>query len=145
VLVTYNGRTFDIPFIERFFRIRLRQAQIDLRYVLARLGFKGGLKGCEKKLGIGRGQLDGVDGYFAVLLWYEYEKYGDERALETLLAYNIEDTVNLERLAVEAYNRNLSATPFAEELALALPTPPSLPCNPDPACIERIRGRYRLA
>lgn len=145
VLVTYNGRTFDIPFIERFFRIRLRQAQIDLRYVLARLGFKGGLKGCEKKLGIGRGQLDGVDGYFAVLLWHEYEKYGDERALETLLAYNIEDTVNLERLAVEAYNRNLSATPFAEELALALPTPPSLPCNPDPACIERIRGRYRLA
>jgi uncharacterized protein YprB with RNaseH-like and TPR domain len=144
VLVTYNGRTFDIPFIERFFRIKLRQAQIDLRYVLARLGFKGGLKGCEKKMGIGRGELDGVDGYFAVLLWNEYEKYGDERALDTLLAYNIEDTVNLERLAVEAYNRNLAATPFAEELTLAVPSPPFLPYSPAPACIDRIRGRYRL-
>jgi uncharacterized protein len=62
VLITYNGRCFDIPMIERFFRIRVRQAQIDLRSVLARLGCRGGLKGCEKQLGINRGLLDGVDG-----------------------------------------------------------------------------------
>jgi uncharacterized protein YprB with RNaseH-like and TPR domain len=41
VLVTYNGISFDIPFIERFFRIELGHAHIDLRYVLARLGFRG--------------------------------------------------------------------------------------------------------
>lgn len=143
VLVSYNGKGFDVPFLERFFKIKLDQAHIDLRFVLARLGFKGGLKGCEKQLGINRGALDGVDGYFAVLLWNRYEQYNDERALETLLAYNIEDTVNLERLLVEAYNRNLGKTPFYNQLSLPCPSEPVLPFIPDPACIERIKQYYR--
>ena len=143
VLVTYNGRGFDVPFLERFFRIRLTQAQIDLRYVLARLGFKGGLKGCERGLGINRGTLDGVDGYFAVLLWNEYCNTGDRRALDTLLAYNVEDTVNLERLAVTAYNRNVAATPFAAAQSLDWPAPPMPPYSPDLEVIDRVRRRYR--
>ncbi len=142
VLVSYNGKSFDIPVLEKFFRIRLNQAHIDLRFVLARLGFKGGLKGCERQLGINRGSLDGVDGYFAVLLWNQYERYNDKRALETLLAYNIEDTVNLERLLVEAYNRNLSNTPFANELSLPFPPEPSLPFQPDLKCIDRLKRQY---
>lgn len=142
VLVSYNGKVFDIPFLERYFHITLNHAQIDLRYVLARLGFKGGLKGCEKMLGIDRGGLDGVDGYFAVLLWKEYENYNDEKALETLLAYNIEDTVNLELLMIEAYNRNIVNTPFAKELRLPTPQPPSLPFQPDASCVERVKRRY---
>ncbi|GAB6192957.1 ribonuclease H-like domain-containing protein [Desulfocastanea catecholica] len=141
VIVSYNGKSFDVPFLERYFRIRLEQAQIDLRYVLARLGFKGGLKGCEKQLGLHRGNLDGVDGYFAVLLWQQYRQNNDERALETLLAYNIEDTVNLERLAVEAYNRNVLDTPFASELLLPCPTPPPNPFVADYDCIAAIRRR----
>jgi hypothetical protein len=139
VIVSYNGKSFDIPFLERYFRIRLDHAQIDLRYVLARLGIKGGLKGCEKQLGLNRGNLDGVDGYFAVLLWHQYKQNNDERALETLLAYNIEDTVNLERLAIEAYNRNVLTTPFAEELVLPFPAPPQIPYVADYDCIERIK------
>ncbi|BCL61348.1 exonuclease [Desulfomarina profundi] len=139
VIVSYNGRTFDIPFLEKFFKIKLDHAQIDLRYVLARLGLKGGLKGCEKQLGMNRGELDGVDGYFAVLLWQQYIKYNDTGALETLLAYNISDTVNLERLAVEAYNRNIAVTPFAEELTLPLPVLPRLEVQPDRACVKKIR------
>ena len=143
VIVSYNGKSFDIPFLERYFRIRLGHAQIDLRYVLARLGFKGGLKGCEKQLGMNRGNLDGVDGYFAVLLWHRYLHNNDESALETLLAYNIEDTVNLERLMVEAYNRNVLATPFAEKLLLPFPAPPPNPFVADYDCIERIkRSQY---
>ncbi len=138
VLVTYNGKGFDIPFLERFFRIKLPQAQIDLRFVLARLGFKGGLKGCERMLGLSRGTLDGVDGLFAVRLWYHYQRTGDERALQTLLAYNVEDTVNLERLMVEAYNRNLLATPFSDEL-LSFPESPPLPFAADLHCIDTIR------
>ncbi|MBM9606180.1 ribonuclease H-like domain-containing protein [Desulfopila inferna] len=141
VLVSYNGKSFDVPFIERFFNIRLNQAHIDLRFVLARLGFKGGLKGCEKQLGINRGSLDGVDGAFAVSLWYRYERYNDEKALETLLAYNIEDTVNLERLLVEAWNRNLAETPFAEQL-LSCPQAPPLPFQPDLDCVAAIRRQF---
>lgn len=144
VLVSYNGKSFDIPFLENYFRIKLPHAQIDLRYVLARLGFKGGLKGCEKMLGISRGSLDGVDGYFAVLLWKEYETYNDEKALETLLAYNIEDTVNLETLMVEAYNLNVAKTPFATELALPQPSLPRLPFQADMACVERVKHRYAV-
>ncbi|MCU0564025.1 MAG: ribonuclease H-like domain-containing protein [Desulfobacterales bacterium] len=126
VLVTYNGKSFDQPFLERCFGIRLRQAAVDLRYVLKGLGFGGGLKGCERSLGMGRGELDGVDGFTAVRLWERYRRRGDERALETLLAYNVQDTVNLERLLVEAYNRNVAATPLA---GLRLPDA-ATPVNP---------------
>jgi uncharacterized protein YprB with RNaseH-like and TPR domain len=139
VIVTYNGISFDIPFIERFFRTKLDHAQIDLRYILARLGCKGGLKGCEKQMGISRGTLDGIDGSFAVILWREYERQNNKAALETLLAYNIEDTVNLERLMVEAYNRNIAATPFAEELALPYPVPPQLLFQPDRDIVAAIK------
>ncbi len=139
VIVSYNGKSFDVPFLERYFRIKLDHAQVDLRYVLARLGFKGGLKGCEKQLGLNRGNLDGVDGYFAVLLWHHYKQENDERALETLLAYNIEDTVNLERLMVEAYNRNVLDTPFNEQLLLPFPDMPPNPYQADYHCVERIR------
>ncbi len=73
VLVSYNGKSFDIPCIEKYFNISLPQAQIDLRFVLARLGYKGGLKGCERHIGLHRGSLDGVDGSFAVHLWHLYD------------------------------------------------------------------------
>ncbi len=143
VLISYNGKSFDVPFLERFFQIRLRQAHIDLRYILGRLGFRGGLKGCEKQLALERGLLDGVDGFFAVLLWHEYTHFHDELALETLLAYNIADTINLERLAVEAFNRNIARLPFATaDLRLDLPVPPPLPYQPNPGCIDRIRRKY---
>ena len=74
LLVTYNGKCFDIPFIEEFFGISLNQAHIDLRFVLNSLGYSGGLKGCEKQLGILRNDLEGVDGMFAIYLWDEYKK-----------------------------------------------------------------------
>ncbi len=143
VLVTYSGLAFDIPMIERFFRIKLTQAQIDLRYVLARLGCRGGLKGCERQLGISRGLLDGVDGACAVALWREYEWSGNESALETLLAYNIEDTVNLERLLVEAYNRNLDRTPFGSSQQIPFPVPPPLLHHPDPLLVDWLAERQR--
>jgi uncharacterized protein YprB with RNaseH-like and TPR domain len=33
LLVTYNGKSFDIPFIQRYFGIHLSQAHIDLRHL----------------------------------------------------------------------------------------------------------------
>ncbi|MHC1726922.1 MAG: ribonuclease H-like domain-containing protein [Syntrophobacteraceae bacterium] len=141
MLITYNGTCFDLPFIRTTFGIALNQVHIDLRYLLSSLGYKGGLKGCEKKLGLDRAELDGVDGYFAVLLWNEYRKKRNTRALETLLAYNIADTINLENLMVQAFNMKLKETPFAEK-ALALPCSPSTSFQPDAALISRLRSRY---
>jgi hypothetical protein len=142
LLITYNGKCFDIPFIEKFFGMKIKAAHIDLRYVLRSLGYTGGLKGCEKKLGIDRGDLDGVDGYFAVLLWDDFIENGNQRALETLLAYNTEDVVNLETLMVMAYNFKIKRTPFAVSNAFDLPRPPALPFKPDRDTIERIRQKY---
>lgn len=142
VLVTYNGKCFDVPFIESYFGIRLDHAHIDLRFILKSLGFRGGLKGCEKQLGLDRGELDGVDGYFAVLLWEDYLRRSDQKVLDTLLAYNVLDTVNLERLMVEAFNRKILGTPFEETHALDLPDTPVLPYAADQGTVERLLGRY---
>ncbi len=138
VLVTYNGKCFDIPVIKRYFNMRMDQVHIDLRFVLQGLGFKGGLKGCEKQLGIARDELDGVDGFFAVLFWNDYLHNGNDRALDTLLAYNILDAVNLELLMVKAYNLKLRETPFYDELALSEPVPPPNPFQADVETVERI-------
>jgi len=141
VIVTYNGKCFDLPFIRNCLRIRMDHVHIDLRYILARLGYRGGLKGCERQLGISREELDGVDGFFAVLLWDEYRRNRNIKALETLLAYNILDVVNLETLMVLSYNMKISNTPFAQTHCLPLPSQPEPPFTPDRATIEAIRPR----
>lgn len=112
VIVTYNGKCFDVPFIRSFLGVDLDQAHIDLRYVLRSLGYSGGLKGCERQLGISRGDLEDVDGFFAVVLWNDYQRHQNAKTLETLLAYNIQDVLNLEALLVMAYNAKLRDTPF---------------------------------
>lgn len=144
LLVTFNGKCFDVPFLERHFRTRLTRAHIDLRYVLRQLGYRGGLKACERMLGLGRDALDGVDGYFAVLLWKEYRDTGDERYLETLLAYNVADVLSLEALLVHACNARLEDTPFHALQALEPPVAPANPHRADAAVIEHIRMRYGL-
>ncbi len=140
ILITYNGSCFDLPFIRNYFGIPVDHVHIDLRYLLGNLGYRGGLKGCERSLGLDRGELDGVDGWFAVLLWREYRKRGNVKALETLLAYNMADTVNLENLMVQAFNMKVAETPF-HELRIPLPCPPCIPFEPDAALIEELRRR----
>ena len=140
VIVSYNGKSFDIPFIEHHFNIQLDHAHIDLRYILHSLGFRGGLKGCEKQLGMDRGDLSDIDGFFAVLLWDEYQKTGDPKALETLLSYNIQDTINLENLMVTAYNLKLKDTPFYDTHLIADSPPPVNPYSTDLATVDRIKN-----
>lgn len=141
VIVTYNGKCFDVPFIRQDLGVPVDQVHIDLRYVLKSLGYGGGLKACEKNLGIDRGDLDGVDGYFAVLLWDEFKRTKREEALETLLAYNTLDVVDLEKLMVTAYNLKLKETPFHFTHALPDPAEPPLPFKPDMKTIEKVRRR----
>ncbi len=143
VIVPFNGKCFDIPFIERFFNISIKKANIDLRFVLSGLGISGGLKKCENKLGIHRGDLDGIDGSFAVYLWHEYITNSNKNALDTLLAYNIEDVVNLEQLMIIAYNLNLLKTPFEHNLKIPTPIKPISPFTPDLNVIDSIKTKYK--
>jgi hypothetical protein len=139
VIVTYNGKSFDVPFLEQYFNIRLDHAHIDLRYILFSLGYRGGLKGCERQLGMDRGNLSDIDGFFAVLLWDEYQRTGDQKALDTLLAYNIQDTINLENLMVTAYNLKLKDTPFYDTHLIEESPPPVNPYSVDLETVDKIK------
>ena len=139
VIITYNGKCFDIPFIKSYLGISLNQVHIDLRYLLASLGFKGGLKGCERQLGIDRNELADIDGYFAVLLWDDYVRNNNQKALETLLAYNIQDVVNLEALMVISYNLKLRKMLFHHSHQLSSPAQPDIPFRADKKIVERIK------
>jgi len=100
LLVSFNGSQFDVPFLRAHFpRARLDQSHIDLRFVLASLGYKGGLKVVESRLGLHRDPaIQGVDGFEAVRLWHRYRR-GDRTALERLILYNLTDVANLVELA----------------------------------------------
>ena len=104
LVITFNGSLFDLPFIRRFFPgISLPAGHIDLRFVLAKLGYRGGLKHIEQRLGITRSsEIDGLNGYDAVLLWRAYE-WGDAASLNRLIRYNTADIMNLEPLMEMAY------------------------------------------
>lgn len=140
MIITYNGKTFDVPFVQNYFGINLRQAHIDLRYILASLGFSGGLKECERKLGLDRGELRDMDGFIAVLLWNEYQRSKNQAALETLLAYNIEDVLNLEILMSMSFNFKIAKTPFYKTHKLTIPTPVANPFSADKKILERFCG-----
>jgi uncharacterized protein YprB with RNaseH-like and TPR domain len=104
LVITFNGACFDLPFIRRWFPgISLPPAHIDLRFLFKRLGYRGGLKGIEKELGICRGnEIDGMNGFDAVRLWRAHI-WGDREALDTLIRYNTADIVNLEPLMEFGY------------------------------------------
>ncbi len=140
VIVTYNGKCFDIPFIESEFEdFKFTQAHIDLRYFLYRLGYSGGLKQVEIDVGIRRKKgLEDIDGYLAVILWRKYLK-GDKRALHALVRYNIEDVVNLKHLMEFGYNRIVEHFPIpidclgaAKDIKINVPF--------DPSIVQEIKG-----
>lgn len=98
-IVTFNGSSFDLPMIRKRLLADLKAEfdHRDLLYVCRRKGLRGGLKVVEQILGIGRATA-GISGWDAPRLWHRYEAYNDQSALATLLAYNIEDVVNLATL-----------------------------------------------
>jgi hypothetical protein len=82
-----------------------------------------------------------VDGYGAVLLWNEYWYRNNGKALETLLAYNIQDTLSLHTLAVHAYNEKIKRTPFSNSHCLPSASLPPVPFTADPETVQRIRNQ----
>ena len=136
LLVTYNGKLFDLPFIRRELGLPLDHAHIDLRYPLAALGYKGGLKKIERSLGLEReGPVALLDGWCAVLLW-RYHEQGEVGALETLLRYNLEDVVHLPQLLAVVYNTRIQRLPFPLP-PIEPPPSPRIPFGFDPSLIFR--------
>jgi uncharacterized protein len=108
LLVTFNGVSFDVPFIERHFKdagFRFEMPHIDLMLLARAGGLSGGLKDIERNLGIGRAdEIKEVRGSLAIQLWGRW-KSGDVEAYRTLLAYCQADCANLPALADHLYRR----------------------------------------
>ncbi len=104
LLITFAGRNFDIPFLEKSIPgFKLKIPHYDLCIAGHRLGIKGGLKKVEAYLGLRRdAEITGMSGYDAVLLWNRYKR-GDKRSLDLLIKYNEADTRNLYVLAETFY------------------------------------------
>jgi hypothetical protein len=106
LLVTFNGRSFDVPALRRAFPgWRPPRAHVDLRHLWARLGHGGGLKRLEAETGVGRpAHLAALRGKDAVRLWRAWRD-GDAGALRLFAEYNLLDAVNLRTLMDLGYNR----------------------------------------
>jgi uncharacterized protein YprB with RNaseH-like and TPR domain len=111
-IVTYNGRSlpdrikrsvgFDFPVIAAQLGIVLDKEfeHTDLCPEFWRLGFYGGQKKIEQKLGLQR-NLPGKDGAWAMEAYRLYVKTGDETHRSELLAYNREDVFMLRELEIK--------------------------------------------
>ncbi len=98
-IYTYNGGSFDLPYIKRKTQVDLRAdfAHHDLMRTCWRHGLKGGLKKVELQIGIAR-PTAGLTGMDAPRLWHRYQTFHDRAALDLLLRYNRDDVINLPRL-----------------------------------------------
>jgi len=101
LIVTFNGASFDIPFIKKQFPNLLPNIpNLDLRTTANKIGLTGGLKKIEKHLGIQRRKLvDDFSGGDALTLWKMYRATGNDFYLKLLVEYNEEDIINLKKLA----------------------------------------------
>jgi len=132
VIVTFNGRLFDIPFMQHNFRsCPPPRSHLDLRPLVAKAGIKGGQKAAEEYFGLARAEgVAGVDGAEAVALWAK-AIYGDEDSYQTLLQYNRSDVEMLPILAKRLYEH------FSRELEVEVPGANKLGL---PRCVVRRRA-----
>jgi len=119
LLCTFNGVNFDVPFIEAETKQRIPHAHADL-HILGTdlLGITGGFKAILKRfnLAMSEEQNSGLD---AIWLWTEFQRTGDRRYRDALVAYNASDVLGLHSLLPHLYNT------WAEQqgIAEALPVP----------------------
>ena len=101
LLVSFNGLSYDIPIIRKFFgNIIPNIPHLDLRHTLAKIGFCNGLKKIEKDLNIKRDEsVKKLFGKDAAQLWKLFNFHEDDFFFEKLLKYNEEDVVNLKQLS----------------------------------------------
>jgi uncharacterized protein YprB with RNaseH-like and TPR domain len=121
LVVTFNGASFDVPFIEKHFRdtnFRFDMPHIDLILPARSLGLSGGLKDMEKQIGIVRSsEIKEMRGIEAIQLWGAW-KNGDAAAYKKLTTYCKADCVNLKDFAEHVYAKKWGKifTPHAREV-----------------------------
>ncbi len=100
LLITYNGKSFDIPIIEKYFGLNIDILHIDLKHCCLKLGLNGGLKEIEKILNLKRPSN---------LYGKPYDTYKtfvasqDREYLDLLIKYNEEDIINLKAIIEYCY------------------------------------------
>lgn len=101
LIVTFNGASFDLPFIEkRYPNLLPKIPNFDVKAVTDKLGLRGGLKNIEKVIGTKRSEI--VDKFYggdALTLWRMYRATGDNYYLDLLVEYNEYDIINLKIVA----------------------------------------------
>ena len=101
LIVTFNGSSFDVPFIEKRYPNMLPKIpNFDVKSITRQAGLKGGLKEIEKNLGIKRTHI--VSKFYggdALTLWKMYKATMDDYYLQLLVEYNEFDLVNLKSVA----------------------------------------------
>lgn len=139
-LVTFNGGTFDLPFLRREFQLDLRRAHVDLRFWLARLGHSGGLKRIQQQFTeVRQRESMDIDGFDAVRLWRLHER-GVPNALESLFTYNAEDTVVLEQLMFCGLNLESDRRPHLGLDSYEIPSTVDIPMEVCPHVYRMLRS-----
>jgi uncharacterized protein len=107
LLVSFNGNSFDVPFVQESFNIPTFPCpHIDLRWICFHKGLKGTLKQIEVDCGVYRDHsIQGVDGYEAVLLWEKWKRFSIEKALDKLIEYCEADVYALQEVTKEVLLR----------------------------------------
>ncbi|TYB31041.1 MAG: hypothetical protein FXF47_06350 [Candidatus Mcinerneyibacterium aminivorans] len=117
IVVSYNGKCFDIPLIENRFTINridmsIKKPSMDLLYVMRRL-FKYeldsfNLQNISRYLGINRNKLEDVEGYEIPQIFSEYVHFGRYERLKPVLYHNERDVFALAKMLqyveIDIYN-----------------------------------------
>ena len=108
LLISFNGKSFDVHFVLNEFNIpSLPCPHIDLRWICYHSGLRKGLKEIERHCGIKRRtEIENVDGYEAVLLWNDWISNKKVASRERLLQYCKADVVALVQISREVLARN---------------------------------------
>ena len=105
VVVTFNGKRFDLPFLAHHANLSQPKAHVDLLFLAKAAGLSGGQKVVEEALGLVRpDDLRGFEGAEAVVAWCS-ALYGNKRNYRQLLQYNRLDVELMPQLAVTLCKR----------------------------------------
>jgi uncharacterized protein YprB with RNaseH-like and TPR domain len=122
IWVTFNGSVFDVPVLEAAFEAFPKPVvHLDLRFLIRHAKLKGGLKGVEDAIGLGRPpHLRGLKGLDAIRLWREWTINKELGALRLLVEYNLYDAINLRSVLEWTLWRvaELNAWPGLEKTAI---------------------------